>query len=384
MTLANYSIAAAAVVIYLILGIELFRGVRSVEYLRDMEPLRMKPPPAVTIIVAARNEERNIREALQSLLAMEYQNLEVIVVNDRSTDRTGAILDAMQQSSSMLRVIHVHDLPPGWLGKNHALFLGAQLSRGELLLFTDADVFMDPSTLSRAVSRLNGARLDHLSVSPEVKMPTLFLNIFGATFAFFFSLFARPWHARNPRSSCHIGIGAFNLVRASVYREVGTHQAIAMRPDDDLKLGKLIKKNGFRQEMLFGADLIHVEWYASVREVIDGLLKNAFAGVDYSIPMTVFAIVFHLLFTLWPFAAVFTTEGLVRGLYGAAVCTILFLCADGAGSQNKPRWYALGFPLAAALFIYIIARSMIIVLANDGITWRGTHYSLKELKANKV
>ena len=132
--------------------IEITRGNHQIYDLHDIAPVSDVEAPRVSIIVAARNEERNIQSALQSLLTIEYPSLQLIVVNDRSQDRTGEILAGMVQDHSLLKIVQIDELPEGWLGKNHALWQGVQQADGELLLFTDADVVMLPDTMGRAVS----------------------------------------------------------------------------------------------------------------------------------------------------------------------------------------------------------------------------------------
>lgn len=369
--------------VYILIGLEVAMGSRKIVFLREVSPT-LANSPSVSIVVAARNEARNIRGALQSLLAFDYPQLQVIVVNDRSDDATGTILDAMAADDPRLAIVHVTDLPGGWLGKNHALWQGSQQAAGELLLFTDADVVMAPDTLARAVNYLQQERLDHLAATPEARMPTLFLNMFGAAFGLFFGMFTRPWKAADPRSACHIGIGAFNLVRAAAYRQVGGHQTIALRPDDDLKLGKIIKKAGFRQRLVYGTGLITVEWYASVRELVLGLEKNAFAGTDYRLWLAASGVLFHLVASLWPYLALVVTDGATLAVYVAVVAVISLIVADGARFHGASPWYALGFPLTAGLFVFIIIRTVICNLAKGGIVWRGTLYPLAELRKNRV
>lgn len=379
-----FYLAIATLLFWTAFGIDLAFGNRSTRFLKDLPLPTEAPSHRVSIIIPARNEERNIEEALQSILGQDYGNLEIIVVNDRSTDRTGAILDRMARSHPRLRLVHVRELPAGWLGKNYALYYGAQKASGDLLLFTDADVVMQPSTVSRAVGYMVERQLDHLAIAPEVRMPGVLLQLFVGAFGIFFSLYARPWKAKDPKSKWYIGIGAFNLVRRKIYRGVGTHRAIAMRPDDDIKLGKLIKRNGYRQEFLFGTEMMHVEWYASVGELIDGLMKNAFAGVDYRVSAIVGASIAQFLLNVWPFLGVFLTHGVARAINVVVVLAIIALCSQAARFLNVMRWYGIGFPIATLLFIYIMWRAMLIAIFNGGVTWRGTHYSLAELKANKV
>lgn len=340
--------------------------------------------PRVSLIAPARNEERNIEEAIRSLLALDYPNLEITIVEDRSTDRTGKILDALAAESPRLNVVHLAELPAGWLGKNHAMHVGAARSTGEWLLFTDADIVFEPTTIRRAIAYALANRVDHLAATPETRMPSWMLNAFTVTFAIYFSLYVRIWAIRNPKSRAHIGIGAFNLVRAEVYRAVEGHERIHMRPDDDLKLGKIIKRAGYRQDVVNGSGMIIVEWYRSVSEMIRGLEKNAFAGADYSIPLTVFSSFLSLLFNVWPFLAVFLMPAPTRWVY-LAVCIVLWSMAWlTARGMRAPASCAIAFPIAVSLLVYIQWRTMLLNHYQNGIRWRDTHYSLAELKANKV
>ena len=378
-----FYLAFATLILSVIATFDVIRGNRSIPNLKDIAPT---PPamPRVSVIVPARNEEGKIEEALRSLLAQDYPYLEIVVVNDRSTDRTGAILESLRESQPRLRLVDLQELPTGWLGKNYALFIGSEQATGALLLFTDADIVMDSTTVSRAVAFLLDHRLDHLTLAPQVIMPSISLDLFVGGFSVFLSLFARPWKAKDPQSSAHIGIGAFNLVRAEVYRAVGTHQAIAMRPDDDLKLGKLIKKHGYRQDIVAGRGLVQVRWYASFGEMIDGLMKNAFSALEYSVLAVILSSAAQLVLSVWPFVAVFVTSGWTRILNLVIVLVIFWLCWEAARFTGARRWFGAAFPLATLLFVYIIWRSMLVTLATGGITWRGTHYPLSALRANKV
>ena len=370
--------------LYALAGLDMLIGNRSVRFLRSVAP----DPPAtdlrVSIIVAARNEERNILEAVNSLLLLNYPDYELIVVDDRSEDRTGEILENLAELLPRLKVIRIDELPQGWLGKNHALWVGSQRATGELLLFTDADIIMEPTVLTRAVALMEENSLDHLAATPSMHMPNLFLRMFGTSFILFFSFFARPWKAKDPNSRFHIGIGAFNLVRTEAYHQVGGHKTICLRPDDDLKLGKIIKKAGLKQDVVFAPEFLKVEWYASLKEMIRGLEKNAFSGADYSIALVLFGVAFHLICSVWPFAAAFLTHGTTRMLYLAVVALIALIFVDSARYHQAQPWHVIGFPLTAALFAFILLRTMLLNLIQGGIYWRGTFYSLKELKRNRV
>jgi hypothetical protein len=290
----------------------------------------------------------------------------------------------MAAADARLRLVSISELPAGWLGKNYALYQGAERASGELLLFTDADVIMEPGTLAKAVSHLQANRLQHLAVMPAVRLSSLPLRLFCSAFGIFFSGYLRPWKAKDPASRSFVGVGAFNLLAAEAYKASGTHQAIAMRPDDDIKLGKLLKKAGNRQEMVFGMGLLTVEWYSSLRELIEGLMKNAFAGLEYNVAMSIAAGIAVLLLNVWPFVAIFVVKGVAWVLYLLAVMVMLLFISDANRFYELPWWYAFAHPLSAVLFVYILWKSMALALWTGGITWRGTHYPLTLLRANRV
>jgi len=375
-------LAAGTLALYTLSAVAMYFGNRKTTVL-SLVPLSVVAP-AVSIIVAARDEERGVERALVSLLRQDYLNYEVIVVNDRSTDGTAAILERMAHADDRLRVVTVTELPPGWLGKNHALHLGASRASGEFLVFTDADVVMEPSVLSRAVNYTLQHGLDHLTASLRAEMRGYLLNALLVLFTLSFAWFVQPWKARDPKSRKHVGIGAFNLVRASVYRALGGHEQIRMRPDDDMKLGKLIKSRGYRQDFVVGGALISVEWYSSLGAMIGGLTKNMFAGVDYRLSMAVGSVAVLLVVYVWPFFALVVTGGSVRMVNLLIVLTVLTAFAVAAGYVNIPRTCALVLPLTALLLAWIIVRSTAVTLWNGGIEWRGTRYPLKELRANKL
>jgi glycosyltransferase involved in cell wall biosynthesis len=382
-------LAAITVLALAIAFVDFAVGHRRMVFLKDVPPAASGP--SLSIVVAARNEARGIEAAARSLLALDYPLLEIVAVNDRSTDETGAILARLMADHPRLKTVDVVELPPGWLGKNYALSIGAAAASGEILLFTDADIVFEPTTLRRAVTIMEGGKgsrppfgIDHLAAVPDIDVPGVALNAFMAAFGVFFSLYARPWKACDPRSRSHIGVGAFNMIRRSVYSAIGTHRAIAMRPDDDMKLGKLVKKHGFRQQAVFGHGQIAVEWYASLRELIDGLMKNAFAGVDYSLWAVAGASVALLLMDVWPFVALFVTTGWVRALNGVSVLLIAGIFAISARAHGA-RFAALAaFPAAALLFVYIVWKSALVAVTSGTVTWRGTAYPLAEMRANRV
>jgi glycosyltransferase involved in cell wall biosynthesis len=340
--------------------------------------------PRLSIVIAGRNEERNIEEALRSVLALDYPELEIVFVNDRSTDRTGDMVRQLAGGDKRIRLVEVTELPPHWLGKNHALHLGAAAASGEWILFTDADIFFERSVLRRAMRLALEQKLDHLTAGAQVTGPTLPLRMFISAFAFYFLLYARPWKATSSDPRHHVGIGAFNLVRAAKYRQAGGHAPIAMRPDDDMMLGKLMKLHGGRQMVVDAGSMIRVEWYGSIAEAVKGLEKNAFSGVDYSWAKLIGSTFALLTFAVWPWIAVFVTHGALRGVEIAVIALTLLIVGGIAAASGGRAGYALAFPLATLLFIYALWNSAVKAQWNGGIDWRGTKYPLEELRRNRL
>jgi glycosyltransferase involved in cell wall biosynthesis len=363
--------------------LQLQLGMRRILALEDLPDAGESLPP-LSIVVAARNEERDIEQALLSLLALDYPLLEVIVVNDRSTDATGSILDRISMDYPQLQVLHLEMLPEKWLGKNHAMQQGAMIASGEYILFTDADVVFQPDSLQRAVAHAEREQLGMLAALPSITMPSLLLESFVLMFASAFVIFFRPWKAPDPNSKAYVGVGAFNLVSAEAYREAGMHEPIRMRPDDDVQLGKLMKKTGHRLEMVNAAGAVTVQWYASVRELVLGLEKNIVAGVEYRLSILAGMLLGLLGIFLWPFVAVAVVPGMARWIYLAVIVLMIGLNMVWAGKVRVRALSAIYLPLTILLCIYILIRNTFLTYWRGGIQWRDTHYSLKELRANKI
>ena len=356
----------------------------SVPRLASVAPAVEGAGPRVSIMVAARNEAVHIRAAVASLLNQDYHDFELIVVEDRSSDATGDILDAMAAKTNRLAVEHVRTLPAGWLGKNYALHLGAKRATGDVLLFIDGDVILERSAVARAIRVMDESAADHVVVSPQMELPSWPLRLVVGYFLTWGVIFTRLWRVSDPRSSASIGVGAFNMVRAASYRAAGGHERIAMRPDDDLMLGKILKASGARPRVLFGQGMVSVEWYASVREATLGFRKNAYAALGYNPALFAGSVLGNLVQGIVPFAAVWLVDGPERVLYGVTVAALMAAYAKTCVEQRLPVWLTLFYPLAALLQTVMLAIAVSRTIAAGGIEWRGTFYPLDQLKANRI
>jgi len=353
----------------------------------DRKPPTPEGEPRISIIVPARNEEQDIRATLESLLALDYSNYEIIAVNDRSTDATGERMEeiaARTEAQGRLRVLQIGELPAGWMGKTHAMWTAAKEATGDWLLFTDADVLFKPDSVRRVVAYAEAEKADHVVLFPRMIMKKAGERMMIAFFQALFVFGHRPWKVADPEADDHMGVGAFNMVRQLVYEAVGTYQALRMEVLDDMKLGKVVKNAGYAQRNVFGEDLISLHWGKGAFGIVNNLTKNFFAILSFQWPRTV-ASVFALGFlNLGPFLGVWLAHGWARVPYGIAVVSLFAIyCGMSRRSDVAPYYFFL-HPVSTTLFMYTLVRSMAHTLANDGIVWRGTKYPLAELRKGIV
>jgi cellulose synthase/poly-beta-1,6-N-acetylglucosamine synthase-like glycosyltransferase len=363
------------------LALYLAYGRSRMHYLHQVPVAAPFTEPAVVIIIAVRNEETHLAQALQSVIQLQYNRLRILIVNDRSTDGTAAILQNFSNEHPHITVTQITQLPQGWLGKNHALYSGYQSTTEEWMLFTDADVVFEKDTVQKAMRYATSKGLDHLTVLPEVESRSKWLNSMLSMFLILLEIKQRPWDVHKPHSKASLGIGAFNLVRRAAYEKGGTHTAIALRPDDDLKLGERLKASGAKADAIYGSKQIGLEWYTSVKEFVNGLMKNTFSVFDYNIAKVVVTGVLPLLLLLvLPLPLLLLQGDATERWMAAGIFISQLLLFSIRGGIRTYAWYAWMVPLAGGLLIYILLRSAWLTIQQGGIYWRESFYPLKELK----
>jgi glycosyltransferase involved in cell wall biosynthesis len=366
--------------------VECALGMPKVPDLADSkwQPQASTAQPRVSIIVPALNEEEKLEDALQSLLRLEYSNYEVIAVNDRSTDATGAIMDELAATSGgKLKVVHVTELPAGWLGKPNALRRGSEIASGDWLLFTDADINFRIDTLGRAILFGEKEKADHVVI-----FPTLVLKSWGERMmiAFLSLAFAvrRPWKVSDPKASDFIGVGAFNMVRRNAFDALGGMNPLKMEVVEDMKLGKLIKKNGFKQVAAFGEGLLTIHWASGAWGIVRNLRKNTFAFLEFRWYFTLAAVLLLVLFHWGPLFGVIFAPGLAKIGFGVGLLSLaLFYFGISRHLKISPCYFLL-HPVSTGMMCIALVRSTWFTLRHRGIDWRGTHYPLKELHKGLV
>jgi len=365
------------------------RGLPSIpDLLEPRFDLTPAGTPSIVVIVPARNEEQALPACLASLLQQDYANLKILAVDDRSTDTTGAIIDSLAvQNPSRLRALHVQQLPEGWLGKPYAMALAARhaiaVDHPDYLLFTDADVLFHPEAIRRSLALAVATDADHFVTFPTPIIKTIgegtllgYLGVMG--------LWAtRPWLASDPRAKRDsIGIGAFNLLRTPVYQRLGGFDSLRMEILEDLTLASRVKLAGLRQRVAIAPGMVSLHWASGALGVVNGMTKNLFAVFRFHLSFVLLATLWLALFCLGPFVFLVFPETRFAATVTLASIAALYILSS-RHSKLSP-WYAALFPVGAALFLYSLLRSTFITLLKRGITWRGTFYSLSELRSNNT
>lgn len=244
--------------------------------LSQLDPKHPDRWPLLSVIIPACNEADTIEMALSTLLEQDYPNLEIILVDDRSTDNTARVVTQKADSDSRLQLIKIKHLPPGWLGKVHALHKATEYAKGEWLLFTDADVHFQPGVLQKTVSLCLDQQLDHLSMIPDLFERSFWHNVTLSAFSMTFLATIRASQIGKPDAESYVGIGAFNLVRKTLLDQTKGFAWLKMEVADDLGLGLMLNQAGAKQCLVVGVDAIGLTWYPSLSRMFAGLEKNLF------------------------------------------------------------------------------------------------------------
>jgi glycosyltransferase involved in cell wall biosynthesis len=336
--------------------------------------------PTVSVIVPARDEAQRVEQALRSLARSDYPALEVIVVDDRSSDGTAEIVDRVAAEEPRVEALHVSDLPEGWLGKCHAMHVGARRASGEILVFTDGDVVFAPEALRLAVRYVLGRRLDHLTLIPGLTPGGYWEDAIKSYFAMLFVFGTRAWRATSTSKDVYVGAGAFNLVRRAAYEAIGGHAPLRLEVADDLMLGKRIKRAAYRQEALLAPDHLQLAWHQGVRGYVRGLEKNGFASLGYSFPFVLVITGFIGVLYTAPYLGVLAFRD-ARVIGYAASVVVMHAIFGYVASFVRNRWFMTpALPVAAFVYLWAVWRSTLITLRQGGIRWRDTFYPLDLLR----
>jgi glycosyltransferase involved in cell wall biosynthesis len=371
-------------------GITALVGMRHIPDLSRIDPATLPPIPDIdgpdlTVIVPARDEESAIAQCLRSLLASSGVKLQIIAVDDRSTDRTGNIMDEIaaeardSNSPHQFEVIHITELPAGWLGKPYALATGANRATAPWILFTDGDVLFGPRALEFAMREAVELSADHLVLAPTIVFHSVGERAVLGAMQAMASWMLRLWKVADPRAKDSFGAGAFNMIRRDVYHSIGGFEKLRLEILEDVFLGMRVKRAGFVQRVILGPNLVRLRWIEGAFAVVDLLEKNGFAVTRFRTPLQLLAGLSFPVHAIIPLAAIFsggwnTAAGIIAYLG-------IFLCYRASRRVTRvPAWCAIFFAPAVLLVGWAFLRSMLLALYRGGVMWRGTLYSLQELR----
>jgi len=378
---------ALGLLFWVVQSLLLLQTLRVLPALRGRRRSARADDPLVSVIVPARNEQVVVEAAIRSRLEDSDPQLEFILVDDRSTDSTGMILDHLAETDPRVRVVHVEELPVRWLGKVHAMQVGMRHARGTWVLLSDADVHVAPGTVREAVDLARSLEVVHLAGLPAIQSPSLRLQLCLAPLQRVLILLLRLWSVRDPGSDAAMGVGAFNLVRRDAFEEAGGCEALRMEVIDDVGVGVMIKKHGGGSCTAFASACLRISWYDRFSDFIHGIQRGMAKRPSWC-PRWVLALLVLIVagLDLSPFIA------LVGGIVVAPVGWIgigfsawaVLLSAIVARRFGTSAAIAVMVPLNTLLATMVALRVVLRGGRHGRIQWRGTTYEVADLQQGSV
>lgn len=383
--------------LWVVLGFWVLRGVNvflSWKLIPSLKPAPARKPdaPFLSVIVPARNEERDIGDATRAKLSCEDPVYEVVVVEDRSTDGTLNVLRRLEREfPGRLRVVDGVEPPPDWLGKPHAMHEGARVARatrpGDWLLFSDADVHFGPDLLARAFAHVDKEKLDFLTLFPTLEAKTFGERLMMPTLPAYGFCYLPGWLMNLPNARLFGGGGGvFNLIRRDLFDRIGGHEALKSSVVDDIQLGRNARLAGGRTGFALALDSVSLRMYHGFRETSDGFAKNFFFGIGGNLPVAVLIILLSFLEGELPFVvllggalgALFTFEEV---LISSLVVALIFLVRGALHLHLRyPPANVFLHPLWAAAVAGIFARSTWVNGVLHRNVWRGRERDARTLR----
>jgi chlorobactene glucosyltransferase len=368
--------------------LSLLKAFRTREELEVVENVR-ENPTLISIIVPMRNEEKNARRCIESLLTQRYPNFEIIAVDDRSRDNTFKILEELASKNRNLKVIEGAPTPDGWVGKNHALWQGVKQAKGDWLLFVDADTTSEPLMLTSVIKYVEDHKVHMFSISTFQIMETFWERVIQPVIlSSIYRAFPQE-KINDPRSKIAAANGQFILIRHSVYEAVGGHWEVKNRIVEDFALAKLVKSSGYRLRVMRATKVIRTRMYTNFNEIWEGWTKNLFFGLGKKWSLVALSILILLARGIIP-PILFAWSFINVVLLGVHTTTSLLILAESlfllvlttyVGRRTAqffgiPSYYSFTVPLGAAVYIAIILSSAYKVASGVGVTWKDRVYRL--------
>jgi len=337
--------------------------------------------PKISVIITACNEAATIQQVVNALLIQDYPELELVVINDRSTDNTGDLIDELARKDDRIKIVHITGLPEKWLGKVHALHTGVQHARGDWLLFTDADVYFEAGLLRKAIEYSIQENCDHLTLLPRVDTKHFWQEVALAAFRLMFMNSAKISELNKENSKAFVGVGAFNLVKKSILEKSNGMEWLRMEVIDDMGLGLMVRNMGGKTRLAFAAKHLNLVWYESLTAMFSGLEKNAFGpGTGYKYTKLVALVLFLWAFSIAPLVALLYTGVANLWILGVIDYVLMLFTLLLSAYRFELKFFPSIFvSIGMVIFSFMMIHAAIQCKKQGGIRWRGTLYPVEDL-----
>jgi hypothetical protein len=373
---------------WLLTTVELLRSILSLKHLGTLQSFP-QPSPTLSVIIAVRDEALRIEKTVRQVLAQQGVDLQLIVVNDRSRDATPQILNQLASEFSQLKTITLDHLPENWLGKCHAMHMGAHYSTGEWLLFTDGDVWLSPDAAARAIAAAKTMQADHVTLAPgqhmaENQKPGALYQSVMLMFQMVMNIHLGRANRDCPNSMA--GIGAFNLIRADIYKKIGGHESLRLEVADDMKLGLLVRRATppGKSRALLAEDAVECDWAGTVGGIKRALEKNMWSGLNFNLPLAILLTLLLGLVWIIPMVALFFLPAPSAIAAALGLPLLIFISSVQAAKNRWRLWPSLLAPIAGPIIAGVLWNSIFTTLRQGGIRWRDTFYPLALLRSGLV
>lgn len=347
--------------------------------------------PMVSVCIPARNEEANIRRCVEAVLRQDYPTLEVIVLDDRSTDSTPTLLKEIASRDSRLLPISGSELPEGWAGKPHALYQASAVAKGEWLCFVDADTFLAPNALSAVYAKAIETNADLFTVMTKQILGSFWERTVMPLVMTALSVGFSPRKINDPSRRDAVANGQFIFIKRSIYDLIGGHERIKDQIVEDKALSENVKWNGHRLVVADGMQVVSTRMYTSLETMWEGWTKNIYLGLRDHPSMLLLgafgatlALLAALFLPVWPLLGwgLYLKDGGWRALAVIVEALLVwgylvYIRSLVAKNMQIPRWYAFTTPLGAGVFAAMMLTSAWKVISGQGVTWRGRKYQTK-------
>lgn len=354
--------------------------------LSNIKEIKLKDYPLISVIITAKDEEDSLKKAINSRLETDYPNIELIIINDRSIDKTAEIIKRISEKDKRVKIVNIEVLPDGWLGKLNALNEGVKLAKGDWLLFSDGDAFIKQGTLNKAMSHAIEKNLDFIAILPEFTKSNFLIDIAVSIFFRALLTIGRAYKAEDKNSPVAIGSGSFNFVKREAFEKLGGFEKLKMEVIDDVSLGQLLKSSGAKTSMLIGKEFVKVKWYSSLGSLFDGMGRAMMTGLGNFNFLQLFLLSsLAFIIDITPFILLLPFE--ISYLQIIGLISIIFIVSATIITDklmNRSLCFSFFLPIGYVLIYMISLYGGLKFLLNGGLSWRNTFYSTKDLKKGRV